>query len=1098
MAGKQEINMKSIQIKLWKIVGSALALLSCMSAKGADIDLFAGAAPVGADAPHVLFVIDTGASFSASNNSFFCNISSTGVVRTDATYSDATALNKTNGGVQQCALYTVISTLAISTTTVNIGVMFFNSGMKTYDPVNNVFSTATLSSNSCNSGIGGCLGMPIVAVNATTKPRILEWIKNWTTTGTGNYNIKAPANRGDGATMQEAWAYYAGKTGISGRDYSGIAPSASCAAKNVIFVGNNYGTQASPKDATTAAASPLKALNGTHTTVAARASPTATVTELASIQDTITTSCGTNSLSTDENKGAYALNWARYNKGQGITTFAIGLVGPSCDAGYAAHMTKMGSTEVGGGKYFSSSDYASLVAAFGSAVSEIQSVNSVFAAVSLPVSVNTQGSYLNQVYVGMFRPQAKFLPRWNGNLKQYKLGLTNGVLKLQDADSIGAINPLTGFITECARSYWTPNSVDTYWSLDKSGGCLTVTDSKLSNYPDGNIVEKGAQAYKLRSITPSDRTVKTCSPVFASCTALTNFNTSNAAITQALLNSATGASDRAAIIDWSRGQNVGSPTDSTGSDELDKGTTVMRPSSHGDVVHSRPVPVNHGTDAAPAIVVYYGGNDGFLRAVNGNRSSAITSGGTTYEAGAELWSFMPPEFYSKIKRLRDNSRNISYPTSAVSTSDADAKDYGFDGPITAFQGSVGGSTKTFVYATMRRGGRALYAFDVTVPGTPALLWKKGCPNASNDTGCSTDYSSIGQTWGSLKSLYATGYGSGTSPMLIMGGGYDSCEDFDAFTTTGKNHNCTLAATKGNKVYVLDAATGAVVKAFSTDRAVIADATIVRDTSTNMAKYAYTADMGGNVYRIEFGTGAPSTWTITKIAALGCATPAACTDSTPNRKFMFAPSVATTDNVTYYVLLGSGDREKPVKEYISSKNVTNYFFMLKDKPSDTGWLTSQNATCGANVMCKDSLLGITTAATPSDADLTIKRGWYLGLAPTEQVVTSSVVIFGVLTFSTHQPAITSSNACTNNLGTTQVYNISYLNAKTSNNTDLRYQDVIGDGLPPSPVGGLVTLDNGRTVPFCIGCSPSSPLEGSVPLGLTSAVQPKSRLYWYIQK
>lgn len=719
----------------------------------------------------------------------------------------------------------------------------------------------------------------------------------------------------------------------------------------------------------------------------------------------------------------------------------------------------------------------------------------MFAAVSLPVSVNTQGSYLNQVYVGMFRPKNNFLPRWNGNLKQYKLGLTFGELKLQDADDASAINNSTGFITECARSYWSPSSVDTYWSLDQSGGCETVPESKASNYPDGSIVEKGAQAFMLRRITPSVRNVKTCSPVFASCTALTDYTTSNAAITQTLLNS--GGTDRNAIINWSRGQNVGSPTDATGADELDKGTTVMRPSSHGDVVHSRPIPVNHGTDASPSIVVYYGGNDGLLRAVNGNRTSSLTSGGSTYTAGAELWSFMPPEFYNKIKRLRDDSLAISHPTSIVMG--ATAKDYGFDGPITAFQGSIGGSTKAYIYATMRRGGRAVYAFDVTTPGTPALLWKKGCPNATNDTDCSAEYSSIGQTWSSLKSLYATGYGTGTSPLLIMGGGYDACEDDDARTTTGKNHNCTLASTKGNKIFIVDAATGAVVKAFSTDRAVIADATLVRDKSTNKIKYAYAADMGGNVYRMEFGTGAPSTWTITKIAALGCATPAACTDSTPNRKFMFAPSVVTTDDVTYYVLLGSGDREKPVKEYISSKNVINYFFMLKDKPSEAGWLTAQNATCGANVMCKDSLLGITTSATPSDRDLESKRGWYLGLASTEQVVTSSVVIFGVLTFSTHQPAVTSSSACSNSLGTTQVYNLKYLNAASANDRSLlRYQDVVGDGLPPSPVSGRVTLDNGKIVPFCIGCSATSPIEAKLPVDPSAAAQPKARLYWYIQK
>lgn len=1086
--------MRSIQIKSWIMT---LALFAGLSAKGADIDLFAGAAPTGTDAPYVLLVMDNGASFSANNSSFRCSITTSGVVTTDGTAaaSTYTSLDKKNAAVEQCALYSVISSLDTSTTSVNIGIMVFNStGQKSYDPLTDTFSS------SCSGGDGGCLIMPIVPINATTKPRILEYIRNWNATS-GNYNVKGNASLANGATMQEVWAYYSGKTGISGRDYSGIAPSASCAAKNVIYIGSNYGSQATPKDVTTSAGSPLKALDGTYSVVAARANPAATTAQLAPIQDTITTSCGTKTLDTDEGKGAYGLNWARYNKAQGITTFSVGITGPSCDAAYAAHMTKLGSTEVGGGKYFSTNLYDTLVVAFKTAISEIQSVNSVFAAVSLPVSVNTQGSYLNQVYVGMFRPQDGFLPRWNGNLKQYKMGEINGVLKLQDADGISAINTLTGFITECARSYWTPNAVDTYWSLDERGGCLTVDNSKASNYPDGNIVEKGAQAYKLRSMTPSDRKAKTCSPVFANCTSMTDFTTSNTAITQTLLNS--GGTDRDALINWSRGQNVGSPTDATGSDELDKGTSVMRPSAHGDIVHSRPVPVNHGTDASPSIVVYYGGNDGFLRAINGNRDSTtdstvgnITSGGNTYTAGAELWSFMPPEFYSKIKRLRDNSTAISYPTSIVTT--ATAKDYAFDGPITAFQGSIGGSTKTYVYATMRRGGRALYAFDVTTPGSPTLLWKKGCPNAADDTDCSADYTSIGQTWGSLKSLYATGYGSGTSPMLIMGGGYDTCEDYDAGTVGGKNHNCTLAATKGNKVFILDAATGAVIKAFSTDRAVIADSTIVRDNSTGMVKYAYTADMGGNVYRMEFGAGASSTWTITKIASLGCATPAACTDSTPNRKFMFAPSVTTTDNVTYNVLLGSGDREKPVKEYISSKNITNYFFMLKDKPSDSSWLTSQNATCGANVICKDSLLGILTSANPTDADLAAKKGWYLGLTSTEQVITSSVLVFGVVTFSTHQPAITAANACTNNLGTTRVYNISYLNAASVNGTVLRYEDVSGDGLPPSPVAGRVKLDNGKTVAFCIGCSKDSPLEGSPPKELGTVVQPKQRLYWYMQK
>lgn len=1080
-----------MRLNHWNGLLVVMLVLTGAQARAADIDLFAGVRPAGADAPNVLIVLDNAANFSASVTGLRCSITAAGDVKVDGTGSAPTKLDGTAGAVEQCALYSAIQALeAKSDATVNLGLMGFNNnGMKQFNPATNTFSAA------CVGGAGGCLLMPLTPLNASNKPNVLEWIRNWALSGGGNYVIKAN-NSANGAVMQEAWAYFFGKVGVSGRDYASIAPAGGCARKNVIFVGNNYRNNATPGDETNEDSSPLRPLNGTSLVLGKRAAPIATAAQLASVTGTLSSGIcgsGTTTLQTAEGKGAYALNWARYMKAQDVTTFSIGVLGPTCNAEYAGHLAKLGADEIGGGKYFATTNYEELKKAFLKALGEVQSVNSVFAAVSLPVSVNTQGSYLNRVYVGMFRPQKHFNPRWDGNLKQYKLGEDGGVLRLLDADDVRAVNNLTGFITECARSYWTPNTTDNYWELDPRGGCLTVAGASSSNYPDGNIVEKGAQAYKLRSLTPSARTAKTCSPVFASCTSMTDFVTTNTAITQNLLNP--GGTDRDVLINWARGTNV--------DDELSKGTTVMRPSVHGDVVHSRPAPVNHGSATTPSIVVYYGGNDGMLRAVNGNRGSAtdasvgsITSGGKTYAAGAEMWSFMPPEFYGKIKRLRNNDPSISFPGSPAT--DAKPKDYGIDGPLTAFQGVIGGSTQTYVYATMRRGGRVLYAFDVTIPGSPALLWKKGCPNAADNIDCSTGFSGVGETWSSLKTMYASGYGSGTSPLLITGGGYDTCEDYDAGTIGGKNHNCAVATTKGNKVFVLDAATGAVVKAFNTDRAVIADSTIVRDSS-NMIKYAYTADMGGNVYRMDFGGGAPDSWSITKIASLGCNTPADCTDSVPNRKFMFAPSVATTDNETYYVLLGSGDREKPVKDYVSSGSVTNYFFMLKDKPSATDWLSSESATCGANVMCKGSLLAILTSATPSDADLATKKGWYLGLTTqTEQVVTSSVIVFGVVTFSTHQPATTAANACTSNLGTTRVYNISYLNTASANGTDSRYEHLIGDGLPPSPVAGLVTLDNGKKTPFCIGCSKNSPLEGSPPKELGSVSRPKGRLYWYLQK
>jgi type IV pilus assembly protein PilY1 len=249
--------------------------------------------------------------------------------------------------------------------------------------------------------------------------------------------------------------------------------------------------------------------------------------------------------------------------------------------------------------------------------------------------------------------------------------------------------------------------------------------------------------------------------------------------------------------------------------------------------------------------------------------------------------------------------------------------------------------------------------------------------------------------------------------------------------------------------------------------------------------------------VDIGTNSPGNWTITKIASLGCATVTTCTN---NRKFMFAPDVVA-DNGGYDLLLGSGDREKPL---LGTSGVSDYFFMVKDRPADSTWLSSEMGNCGSAVLCLNSLVGITTS-TPSTATLSAKKGWYLALAANEQVVTSAITIFGVVTFSTHQPAMPQAGACTSNLGIARVYNISYLNAAceictTVNGIQQRFDPLPPNiGLPPSPVAGTVAV-GGQDLPFCIGCSKDSPLQSTqpkVPPGST-LTQPKGRVYWYIQR
>jgi type IV pilus assembly protein PilY1 len=1027
------------------LCAAAMLMLGLGSVQAEDIDLFVGYNQTTSSAPNVLFVVDNTANwtplFAAEMNALASAFGSL----TDSKFRVGVMLFSETGGGNS----------SIDGAYLRAGVRLMDSTTKA--KYSDLIKSLDVNGDKSNGGKAGKM-----------MAEVYRYLSSGAPLG-GNNKVKADyAGNVFGTAASKAIYALPGNPLASINSNSYLGPStANCARTYVIYISN--GAAQDNSSDTTVSANALRAAGGDTTTI---------------------------TLNPSGSQDNMADEWARFLKtSMGVNVYTIeaatatGGQGP----GWSALLNSM--ADQSEGKYYKVAGEANLGQALGGAFddifSKIQSVNSVFSSVSLPVSVNTQGTYLNQVFVGMFRPDDSAYPRWNGNLKQYKLGVDAQTkqLVLQDADSVDAVNKETGFITPCARSFWTPTQLNDYWSFNPSGDCirtdpitnLPVSGLAASDTPDGNVVEKGAQGYMLRQVLAADRNVKTCAP--GACSALTSFVDGNASITSTALGAQT-TTERTALINWLRGlDNKGDERKDAAGNPLTS-TTAMRPSVHGDVVHSRPVAINYGTDAQPQVVVFYGANDGVLRAVNGNQTGSIGSAAP----GSELWSFVPPEFYGSIKRLYNNTTRINFPGVPVSVGTTAPKPYGMDGPMAAYRQG----TSAWLYASMRRGGRLIYAFDVSNPAAPSLKWRRGCPNQDNDTGCDTgtnDMSGIGQTWSAPKIVKASGYGAGSTPIVMFGGGYDKCEDVD--TTTAAS--ACGAATKGNKIYVLDASTGDVLKTFSTVRAVSGEVTIVND-STGLAKFAYAADLGGNVYRITIGTGAPAAWEMAKIASLGCDDPA--TSCTPNRKFMFGPDVVE-DNGMYVLLLGSGDREKPLRSYAAALSVANRFYMLVDKPSDTTWLTTEATRCnGISVLCHGSLFAITGNTTPSATELAAKKGWYLALAAGEQVVTSSVTAYGTTTFNTHTPTDSSvTQSCRANLGTANVYNLSYLDATGQNGA--RFQNVVGGGLAPSPVVGRVMVgDTFRDV--VIGANPDSFLSPKGATVKAAFKQPKGRVYWFIQK
>ncbi|KAF0205717.1 MAG: type IV pilus assembly protein [Gallionellaceae bacterium] len=527
-----------------------------------DIDLYSSAASVtGTDLPNVLFIMDNAANFNASAAA--CTYADTGL---------APSLGNTTGGIEQCALVNAINSLPLDT--VNIGIMAYNkTGMDTL--------------YGCQAGgTGGCLVKALTRMNAAGKAAIIANIKAWTS-GTIQSNNEATAQ-----AMQEAWAYYAGKQGMSGRTYTSTALSG-CQKNYVIYIGNAFNNSGSPGDASASPGARLATTitNNTALSTAQRTLLGAAIQIPSGAYGTSAFTCSPNPYTLNlsnghgETTGLYADEWARYMHATDLSTgampatkkiftYTIGVLDTACKADYPALLTSMALN--GGGKYFPTGNAADIQQAILRVLNEVQAVNSVFSSASLPVSVNTQGTYLNQIFMGMFRPDSGGVPRWKGNLKQYQFVYdpTAKQLSLADATGAAAISAAgTGFLSPNAASFWTcTNAANTqnrvtpynvapysntsicsnstpytdpavgFWANDKNGQGLAW------DLPDGEVVEKGGAAQILRlanlnntytAVPGTSTNPRNLYTYLGANAALSNavnvFDTSNATITDAML-----------------------------------------------------------------------------------------------------------------------------------------------------------------------------------------------------------------------------------------------------------------------------------------------------------------------------------------------------------------------------------------------------------------------------------------------------------------------------------------------------------------------------------------------------------------------------------
>lgn len=581
------------------------------------------------------------------------------------------------------------------------------------------------------------------------------------------------------------------------------------------------------------------------------------------------------------------------------------------------------------------------------------------------------------------------------------------------------------------------------------------------------------------------------------------------AIRASLPSASSTASDD--LINWVRGR------DNFEDENLNGSETDVRASIHGDVLHSQPAVINYNRFAGSDndVFVIFGSNDGMIRTVKGGFASDVSQ---TIQPGQEAWSFVAPEFFTKLQRLQKNFPPISSTDKRDYFADGNFTTYVLDGNADGAINSATSSDKAYVYAVMRRGGRFTYAFNVTDPQAPRLLWK-----IDNGT---TGFAELGQTWSEARVINTIN--AAAFPVAIFGAGYDAqIEDIPASSITGVTADTvttasgTFTRSMGRGIYMVNAETGALVwralgrspgDGLTTptvivpgmDCSIASDVAVLSNLGGFVTNRGYVGDTCGNLWRVDFDAVDPNDWTVTKVAAIGNWSVAG-----DRRKFMYPPDVVSGAGYDA-VLIGSGDREHPF-----DTTANNRMYMFKDigtgtvpvtgdvstrpapSPAGTNATLTESALADVTTDCIQNASACPAGVTPDIAldQLNSASGWFIRLSAGEKVVSGAVTLGGTTFFNTNLPTTVASASCSN-LGEARQYQVDFRNATAVNNLDTanagltaadRYSVSASGGYLPTGVPVVVKDGDLYKQALCSGvqCEDAKGV----------ALQTRMRTYWY---
>jgi type IV pilus assembly protein PilY1 len=706
---------------------------------------------------------------------------------------------------------------------------------------------------------------------------------------------------------------------------------------------------------------------------------------------------------------------------------------------------------------------------------QILSVSTTFVAASVPVNVFNRAEITDNVYIALFQVDGQARPYWVGNVKKLKIaGANNTSTAGTIVDALGApAVAADGRIRFDALTSWTDPAMLPPANVD---------DGEV-NGRDGRTVARGGAAQRIPGYLAGgpqeanglggrriyyDRTT--------SSLAALNVDPATASALQADYG-VTTATEAAELIAYSRGLDI---------DDLDGDGEIAeaREWIFGDPLHSRPLPINYGAIGGfsepnnPGIYVAVASNDGMLRMIRNTR----TGGGDT---GEEVWAFMPRTAMAEQKTLRANGTGMKHPYTLDGAPVAFIWDKNYDGSIVASDGD-----RVFLYVGMRRGGKAYYAFDVTNPESPKLMW-------TIDKG--GDFGELGYTFSNPRvGLVETS--TGPRAAVMFAGGYDLNKDKRGAVGTDDS--------EGNAIYVVDAVTGSLIwkarrgaggaGANTFEHPKLTDSIPSTLTVADMNGDGFTdrivvGDTGGNIWRADIGGNDLSRWKLTLLASIGRHS-SGSSGVTTDRRFFHRPDLVPSkdkNGIFDGVVLGSGDRADPLD---AGGIASNYVYMIKDRRTAVG--------SGVDTGMQHVDFGDVTSNCLQNGGtciVNLVNGWRLGLVdPGEKVLATALTVTGKVFFTSYLPrGGNKATACAPSEGAGRLYAVALQDATAVINYDTSDDTSDNPDEPNSTNDRSVDLISAGIPAEVVSIPPNKILRPDLQIDDVNAAT-RWRTYWYLSE